>query len=182
MCDLVLGQVPGSHVVTDVGAELSFLLPSSATQYFPPLFDKLEGPNAKKVHYLYMYMIDGRTDRQTDRQTDKQTDRQTDGWTGRRRTNRRTDRQTGRHMDRPTDRKTDGQTDRHTHRHTDTQIDRETDRQTDERTDGQMDRQMDVHGAMYFLGKVLLHRIVFLVSKIYQFIMQRSVYSTYTCI
>ena len=43
MCDLVLGKVPGSRVVTDVGAELSFILPSAATEYFPPLFDTLEG-------------------------------------------------------------------------------------------------------------------------------------------
>ena len=43
VCDLVLGKVPGSQVVTDVGAELSFILPSSATHHFPQLFDTLEG-------------------------------------------------------------------------------------------------------------------------------------------
>ena len=43
MCDLVLGEVPGSQVVTDVGAELSFILPSTATHHFPALFDSLEG-------------------------------------------------------------------------------------------------------------------------------------------
>jgi ATP-binding cassette subfamily A (ABC1) protein 3 len=42
VCELVLGSVPGSQVVTDVGAELSFVLPSSATHHFPPLFDTLE--------------------------------------------------------------------------------------------------------------------------------------------
>ena len=43
VCDLVLGKVPGSQVVTDVGAELSFILPSTATHHFPSLFDTLEG-------------------------------------------------------------------------------------------------------------------------------------------
>ena len=43
VCDLVLGKVPGSQVVTDVGAELSFILPSTATHHFPALFDSLEG-------------------------------------------------------------------------------------------------------------------------------------------
>jgi ATP-binding cassette subfamily A (ABC1) protein 3 len=41
--ELVLGKVPGSQMATNVGAELSFILPSSATHYFPPLFDTLEG-------------------------------------------------------------------------------------------------------------------------------------------
>ena len=39
---LVQGTVPGSQQVTDVGAELSFILPSSATHHFPGLFDTLE--------------------------------------------------------------------------------------------------------------------------------------------
>ena len=43
--ELVLGKVPGSQVVTDVGAELSFILPSSATHHFPRLFDTLQGPS-----------------------------------------------------------------------------------------------------------------------------------------
>ena len=41
--DLVLGKVSGSRIATDVGAELSFILPSNATEYFPALFDILEG-------------------------------------------------------------------------------------------------------------------------------------------
>jgi len=32
-----------SFQVTDVGAELSFVLPSEAAPYFPALFDTLEG-------------------------------------------------------------------------------------------------------------------------------------------
>ena len=43
VCDLVLGKVPGSQVVTDVGAELTFILPSTATHHFPALLDTFEG-------------------------------------------------------------------------------------------------------------------------------------------
>ena len=35
--------VPTAKQVTDVGAELTFTLPSSATPKFPELFDKFEG-------------------------------------------------------------------------------------------------------------------------------------------
>ena len=34
--------VPGAEQVSDVGAELSFILPSSSTPSFPNLFDRLE--------------------------------------------------------------------------------------------------------------------------------------------
>ena len=54
VCDLVLGKVPGSQVVTDVGAELSFILPSTATHHFPPLFDTLEGGTTVSS-YMYTY-------------------------------------------------------------------------------------------------------------------------------
>ena len=39
---LVKSFVPEAERVTDVGAELSFILPSSSTPSFPNLFDKLE--------------------------------------------------------------------------------------------------------------------------------------------
>lgn len=48
MCDssqveqLIHSFVPLAEQVTDVGAELSFILPSSATSKFPDLFDQLE--------------------------------------------------------------------------------------------------------------------------------------------
>ena len=41
--DLVRSYVPTAEQVTDVGAELSFILPSSATAKFPELFDSLDG-------------------------------------------------------------------------------------------------------------------------------------------
>lgn len=54
VCDLVLREVPGSQVVTDVGAELSFILPSNATHHFPSLFDTLEGKtNSPPVSQSY---------------------------------------------------------------------------------------------------------------------------------
>ena len=61
VCDLVLGKVPGSQVVTDVGAELSFILPSTATHHFPALFDSLESQTCTiqtqlLTCTLYMYM------------------------------------------------------------------------------------------------------------------------------
>ena len=40
--DIVKGTVIGSSEVTDVGAELSFILPSQSKQQFPDLFDVLE--------------------------------------------------------------------------------------------------------------------------------------------
>ena len=41
--DVVQSIVRGAEQVTDVGAELSFVLPSSATPQFPELFETLEG-------------------------------------------------------------------------------------------------------------------------------------------
>ena len=40
--NLVKSLVPKSEQVTNVGAELSYVLPSSATPSFPELFDHLE--------------------------------------------------------------------------------------------------------------------------------------------
>ena len=40
---LVTSYVPDAKQVTDVGAELSFILPTSATTKFPDLFDSLDG-------------------------------------------------------------------------------------------------------------------------------------------
>ena len=40
--NVVKSLVPQAEQVTDVGAELSYILPSSSTQLFPELFDKLE--------------------------------------------------------------------------------------------------------------------------------------------
>jgi hypothetical protein len=40
---LVCSYVPEAHQETDVGAELSFTLPSAAAGQFPDLFDKLDG-------------------------------------------------------------------------------------------------------------------------------------------
>ena len=39
---LVRSYVPEAHQETDVGAELTFTLPSTATSKFPELFDKLD--------------------------------------------------------------------------------------------------------------------------------------------
>ena len=41
--DLVKRIVNGAKQVTDVGAELSFILPSQSSQSFPALFDTLDG-------------------------------------------------------------------------------------------------------------------------------------------
>lgn len=66
VCDLVLGKVPGSQVVTDVGAELSFILPSTATHHFPSLFDTLEGQTTRSScfsvisHKMYISTADQR--------------------------------------------------------------------------------------------------------------------------
>ena len=40
---LIKSMVPQAEQVTDVGAELSFILPSNSTAQFPDLFDTLEG-------------------------------------------------------------------------------------------------------------------------------------------
>ena len=42
MEQLVKSFVPTAEQVTDVAAELSFILPASSTPSFPDLFDKLE--------------------------------------------------------------------------------------------------------------------------------------------
>ena len=39
---LVTHMVTGAEQVTDVGAELSFILPSGSVSQFPDLFDKLD--------------------------------------------------------------------------------------------------------------------------------------------
>ena len=41
--DLVRSFVADAEQVTNVGAELSFILPATATTKFPDLFDNLEG-------------------------------------------------------------------------------------------------------------------------------------------
>ena len=41
--DVVTSLVQGGKNVTDVGAELSYILPSQSSQSFPNLFDTLEG-------------------------------------------------------------------------------------------------------------------------------------------
>ena len=43
VAEVVQSMVSQAEQVTDVGAELSFILPSSATPHFPQLFDTLEG-------------------------------------------------------------------------------------------------------------------------------------------
>ena len=43
---IVKSFVPEAEQVTDVGAELSFILPSSSTPSFPNLFDKIEANKA----------------------------------------------------------------------------------------------------------------------------------------
>ena len=43
---LVKSLVPQAEQVTDVGAELSYILPSSSTPSFPELFDKIEAEKA----------------------------------------------------------------------------------------------------------------------------------------
>ena len=40
---VVKSMVAGAQQVSDAGAELSFILPSSSTAQFPALFDVLEG-------------------------------------------------------------------------------------------------------------------------------------------
>ena len=41
--ELIHSLVPSAKKITDVGAELSFMLPSSAAAQFPELFDSLDG-------------------------------------------------------------------------------------------------------------------------------------------
>lgn len=40
---VVTSAVPGAEQITDVGAELSFILPATSTSNFPALFQKLNG-------------------------------------------------------------------------------------------------------------------------------------------
>lgn len=40
--NIVTSAITGAEQVTDVGAELSFILPSSSIQQFPDLFDMLD--------------------------------------------------------------------------------------------------------------------------------------------
>ena len=42
VAQIVTSMVPGSKNVTDVGTELSFVLPSTSSHHFPELFEKLE--------------------------------------------------------------------------------------------------------------------------------------------
>ena len=49
--DIVTSLVQRGKKITDVGAELSYILPSQSSQTFPNLFDTLEG------EYVYMYMF-----------------------------------------------------------------------------------------------------------------------------
>ena len=41
--ELVLRTVGGAQKKTDVGAELSFILPSTSTHQFPAMFEEIEG-------------------------------------------------------------------------------------------------------------------------------------------
>ena len=52
--DIVMSIVEGAEQVTDVGAELSFILPSTSTGSFPALFDALEGEHKVVLCYLYV--------------------------------------------------------------------------------------------------------------------------------
>lgn len=40
---LIKQKITGAELVTDVGAELSFILPSNSANQFPELFDLLDG-------------------------------------------------------------------------------------------------------------------------------------------
>ena len=47
---IVTSLVPGGRNVTDVGTELSYVLPSSDTHNFPTLFDALERESTAIAH------------------------------------------------------------------------------------------------------------------------------------
>ena len=47
--DLVTRSITGSEQVTDVGAELSFILPSGSINQFPDLFDILDSKSTCHV-------------------------------------------------------------------------------------------------------------------------------------
>ena len=55
--DLVKRIVNGAKQVTDVGAELSFILPSQSSSYFPNLFDTLDGEPFKITALTYSSSI-----------------------------------------------------------------------------------------------------------------------------
>ena len=70
---LVRSLVPKAEQVTDVGAELSYILPSSATPSFPKLFDRLEterkelgivsfGVSVTTMEEVFMKVGEGATD------------------------------------------------------------------------------------------------------------------------
>ena len=70
---LVGSLVPKAEQVTDVGAELSYILPSSATPSFPELFDRLEterkalgivsfGVSVTTMEEVFMKVGEGATD------------------------------------------------------------------------------------------------------------------------
>ena len=70
---LVRSLVPKAEQVTDVGAELSYILPSSATPSFPELFDRLEterkalgivsfGVSVTTMEEVFMKVGEGATD------------------------------------------------------------------------------------------------------------------------
>ena len=50
---LITSIVRGSKNVTDVGTELSYILPSNSSQSFPQLFDTLEGEHVLSVNHIY---------------------------------------------------------------------------------------------------------------------------------
>ena len=54
---IVTSLVPGGKNITDVGTELSFILPSNSSEHFPQLFDKLEGKSAPPI-YMYMHVLE----------------------------------------------------------------------------------------------------------------------------
>ena len=70
---LIKNLVPKAEQVTDVGAELSYILPSSATSSFPELFDRLEterkalgivsfGVSVTTMEEVFMKVGEGATD------------------------------------------------------------------------------------------------------------------------
>ena len=57
VADLVQQVVTGSKQVTDVGAELSFVLPSSSVERFSPLFSYLDGMCIVITHIYYSNVV-----------------------------------------------------------------------------------------------------------------------------
>ena len=49
---IVTSLVQGSKKITDVGTELSFVLPSNSTHSFPQLFDTLEGTQSVEIFII----------------------------------------------------------------------------------------------------------------------------------